>query len=75
MVKKVIIGGLAITGGLCLTSLATDYVLTKYKKEIREYVFEKVIDYFFTDENGEEIDDDELVLAAINTYLKRKGAK
>lgn len=73
--RKFIIGGLAITGGLCLTSVATSYVLTRYKKEIRDYVLEKVIDYFFTDENGEDIDDSELIMAAINTYMKRKGDK
>lgn len=72
--KNFIIGGLAVAGGLYLAKSATCYVLTKYKKEIREYVIDKVIGYFFTDEDGEEINEDELIMAAINSYLKKKGA-
>jgi predicted nucleic-acid-binding protein len=72
--RNFIIGGLAVAGGLYLAKSATCYVLTKYKKEIREYVVEKVVNYFFTDEDGEEIDDSELIMTAINAYLKKKGA-
>lgn len=72
--RKFIIGGLAVAGGLYLAKSATCYVLTKYKKEIRSYVIDKVIGYFFTDEDGEEINEDELIMAAINSYLKKKGA-
>ena len=40
--RNFIIGGLAVAGGLYLAKSATCYVLTKYKKEIREYVIDKV---------------------------------
>ena len=72
--RNLLIGGLAVAGGLYLTKAATTYVLTKYKKEIRSYVIEKVVDYFFTDEEGEDIDDGEVLMMAINAYLKKKGA-
>lgn len=73
--RNFIMGGLAVAGGLYLSKVTAQYFLTKYKKEIREYVIEKVVNYFFTDEDGEEIDDSELIMTAINAYLKRKGAK
>ena len=73
--RNLLIGGLAVAGGLYLTKAAANYVLTKYKKEIREYVIEKVVNYFFTDEDGEEIDDSELIMTAAKAYLKQKGAK
>ena len=73
--RNILIGGLAVAGGLYLTKATAKYVLTKYKKEIRAYVIEKVVSYFFTDEDGEEIDDSELIMTAINAYLKKKGAK
>ena len=73
--KNFIMGGLAVAGGLYLTRAAACYILRKYKKEIREYVIDKVVSYFFTDEDGEEINEDELIMAAINSYLKKKGAK
>lgn len=73
--RNILIGGLAVAGGLYLTKVTANYVLTKYKKEIRAYVIEKVVSYFFTDEDGEEIDDSELIMTAINAYLKKKGAK
>ena len=73
--RNFLIGGLAVAGSLYLAKAATSYVLTKYKKEIREYVIEKVVNYFFTDEDGEEIDDSELIVTAAKAYLRQKGAK
>ena len=75
IMRNLVLGGLAVAGGIFLTRAAADYVLTKYKKEIREYVIEKVVNYFFTDEDGEEIDDSELIMTAAKAYLKQKGAK
>lgn len=72
--KNFIIGSLAVVGGLYLSKVTAGYVLKGYKKEIRSYVIEKVVNYFFTDEDGEEINEDELIMAAINSYLKKKGA-
>lgn len=73
--RNFIMGGLAVAGGLYLSKATAQFLLKKYKKEIREYVIEKVVNYFFTDEDGEEIDDSELIMTAINAYLKKKGAK
>lgn len=73
--RNFIIGTLAVAGGAYLTKEVASYFLVKYKKEIREFVIEKVVNYFFTDEDGEEIDDSELIMTAINAYLKKKGAR
>ena len=72
--KGFIKGTLAAAGCVYLTEIVACYILTTYKKEIREYVIEKVIDYFFTDEDGKEIDEGEILMQAIQAYLKKKGA-
>lgn len=73
--REFLIGGLAAAGGLYLSKVAACYVLKKYKKEIKKFVIEKVVTYFLTDEEGEDINNDEVLMMAINAYLKQKGAK
>lgn len=72
--KGFIKGTLAAAGCVYVGKLTACYILTTYKKEIREYVIEKVVDYFFTDEDGKEIDESEILMQAIQAYLKKKGA-
>lgn len=73
--RNLLFGGLAVVGGVYLGKIAAKYVLKRYKEDIREYLINQTIDYIFTDENGKELDNDELVMKAINAYLKKKGAK
>ena len=67
-------GTLAAAGCVYLGELTACYILTPYKREIRKYVIEKVVDYIFTDEDGNEIDEGEILMQAIQAYLKKKGA-
>lgn len=72
--REFLIGGLAVAGGLYLSKVTACYVLKKYKKEIKKFVIEKVVTYFLTDEEGEDVDSNEVLMMAINAYLKQKGA-
>ena len=72
---RFIVKGLAVVGGLYLAKTASQYALKKYKKEIRAYVINKVVDYFLVEEEGEEIDKNEILMMTMNAYLKQKGAK
>ena len=75
--KKYVVNGLAVVGGVYLAKKASGYILNRYKKEIKASVIDKAAAFFAEEDEPEEkkVKKEDPLIAALSAYLNaKKGA-